>query len=123
MKERVEFVNDFIYNCKYFYEAPAEYDENVIRKRWKQDSPKHLKALLEEFKKLENPTKDDFEQTLRSTAEKLGVGAGKLIHPVRLAVSGVGKGPGVFDLLDILGKEEVIKRIETALETIKTEEN
>ena len=123
MKERVEFVKDFIYTCKYFYEAPKEYDENVLRKRWKADTPEHLKTLLDEFKKLENPAKEDFEQTLRATAEKLGIGAGKLIHPVRLAVSGVGKGPGVFDLLYIIGKNEVIRRIETALEKIKTEEN
>ncbi len=123
MHERVTFVREFITACPYFYEPPQDYDEAVIKKRWKPDTPEHLKALLEEFKKLDNPTKEDYEQTLRATAEKLGIGAGKLIHPVRLALSGVGKGPGVFDLIFILGKDEVIERIETALEKIKTEEN
>ena len=49
----------------------------------------------------------------------MGVGAGKMIHPVRLAVSGIGVGPGVFDLLYILGKEKVISRINTAINKIK----
>ncbi len=123
MQERVTFISEFITKCKYFYEPPTEYDEEVIKKRWKADTPMHLTELLNEFKKLENPTKEDFENTLRATAERLGIGAGKLIHPVRLAVSGVGRGPGVFDLLYIIGKDEVVKRIETALQKIKSEGN
>jgi glutamyl-tRNA synthetase len=122
MQERVTFISEFITKCRYFYEAPKEYDPEVIKKRWKEETPKHLTELLHEFEKLENPTKEDFEHALRQTAERLGIGAGKLIHPVRLAVSGVGRGPGVFDILEIVGKEEVIKRIKTALEKIKREE-
>ncbi len=122
MQERVTFISELITNCRYFYEAPNEYDPAVIRKRWKPDTPKHLTELINKFKKLENPTKEDYEHALRSTSERLGIGAGKLIHPVRLAVSGVGRGPGVFNLLEIVGQEEVIKRIQTALEKIKLEE-
>ncbi len=118
MKERVSFVHEFIDQCPYFYKAPIEYDEAVLKKRWKEDSPAHLKKLVAEFSKLNNPAKEDFENVLRSTAEELEIGTGKLIHPVRLAVSGVGKGPGLFDLLFILGKDEVIKRINTAIEGI-----
>lgn len=115
MKERVAFVKEFITNCKYFYEEPTDYDETVLKKRWKTDSNELLGKLRDEFAALENPGKEEFEKCLRSAAEKFGVGTGKLIHPVRLAVSGVGHGPGVFDLLAILGKEEVIKRIDKAL--------
>ncbi|NOX18682.1 MAG: glutamate--tRNA ligase, partial [Chlorobi bacterium] len=118
MRERVSFVKEFIYNCKYFYERPTEYDEKTVKKRWKEDSPKFLKALAERFEKLENPTKEDFEHTLKSLAEELEVGLGKLIHPARLAVSGTGAGPGLFDVLFILGKEEVLERIKIALEKL-----
>jgi len=52
-------------------------------------------------------------------AEELSIGKGKLIHPLRLAVSGMSTGPGVFDIVLILGKEEVLSRIQTALERIK----
>ena len=71
------------------------------KKRWKEDSPKFLKTLAERFEKLENPTKEDFERALKSLAEELEVGLGKLIHPARLAVSGTGAGPGLFDILFI----------------------
>lgn len=118
MRERVGFIREFIHNCPYFYEDPTDYDEAVIKKRWKADSAELLAKLRDEFSKLENPTKEDFEATLRAAAEKFEVGTGKLIHPVRLAVSGVGHGPGVFDLLAILGKEKVIERINRALEII-----
>lgn len=119
MKERVSFVREFIENSFYFFEAPKEYDEKTLQKRWKEDSPKLLLQLKDEFAKLENPSKEDFEKALKGLAEKLDVGLGKLIHPVRLAVSGVGQGPGVFDLLYILGKDEVLNRIDTALDKIK----
>ncbi len=118
MHERVNFVREFIDNCRYFYTDPEDYDEKVIKKRWKADSAELLSKLKDEFSALENPGKEEFENCLRATAEKLEVGTGKLIHPVRLAVSGVGHGPGVFDLLAIIGKEKVIKRIEKALEVI-----
>jgi len=123
MKERVTFVNEFIANCKYFFRKPESYDEKIVRKRWKPETYEHLKMLIKEFEKLENPSREDFETTLRSVAEKLGVGAGKLIHPVRLALSGVGKGPGIFDLLSIIGKDESVARIKEAIEKIKLEEN
>ncbi len=118
MRERVSFAKEFIYNCKYFYERPTEYDEKTVKKRWKEDSPKFLKTLAERFEKLENPTKEDFERALKSLAEELEVGLGKLIHPARLAVSGTGAGPGLFDILFILGKEEVLERIKIALEKL-----
>lgn len=119
MKERVNFVNEFLTKSFYFFEAPTEYDEKTLQKRWKGESSELLTKLRDEFDKLDNPSKEDFEHTLKGLAEKLEVGMGKLIHPVRLAVSGVGEGPGVFDLLYIIGKEEVINRINTALEKIK----
>lgn len=119
MKPRVEFVKEYLTNGFYFFEPPQSYDEKAVKKRWKEDTPEHLNQLREAFAQLDNPSKEDFEQTLRDTAESLGIGAGKLIHPVRLATSGVGGGPGVFDLLYLLGNDEVIKRIDTALENIQ----
>ena len=121
MKERVTFIYEFLEKSFFFFEAPVEYEEATVKKRWKEDSPELLRKLREEFAKLENPTKEDFETALKSLAENLQVGLGKLIHPVRIATSGVGQGPGVFDILNILGKDEVLKRIDTALENIKVE--
>jgi len=119
MKERVSFVHEFIDNCKYFYEAPKEYEQKAVEKSWKPETPEQIKKLRDAFLNLSNPTKDDYEQTLTKVAEELGVGKGKLIHPLRLAVSGQSTGPGMFDLLYILGKDEVLNRINYAIEKIK----
>ncbi|AFH49474.1 Glutamyl/glutaminyl-tRNA synthetase [Ignavibacterium album JCM 16511] len=119
MKERVTFVKEFINNCRYFYEAPREYEQKSIEKNWKEDTPQQLLKLKEEFSNLTNPSKEDFEHALNRVAEELNIGKGKLIHPLRLAVSGQSTGPGMFDLLFILGKDEVIKRIEAAINNIK----
>jgi len=62
--------------------------------------------------------KDSYEATLKGVTESNECGAGRLIHPLRLALSGVGVGPGIYDLLLILGKEEVVGRIQIALQEI-----
>jgi glutamyl-tRNA synthetase len=91
----------------------------MIQKNWGKETPEHLKLLAVNFDKLSNPGKIDFETALRSTAEKLNVSLSKLIHPLRLAISGIGTGPGIYDILFILGKEKSIKRIYTAIDKIK----
>ncbi|GBD86697.1 glutamate--tRNA ligase [bacterium BMS3Abin03] len=120
MKPRVEFVKEFITKCPYFYEAPTEYDEKVIKKRWKEDSPGLLLKLRDKIAQLDDLKKEDYENILNNLAEELNIGKGKLIHPVRLAVSGSGTGPGIYNLLYIIGKDECINRINRALEKIKT---
>ncbi len=118
MKERVSFIKEFIDTCTYFYEAPTEYEQKAIEKNWKPDTPDQLIKLKEEIASLNNPTKEDYEHALAKVSEELNVGKGKLIHPLRLAVSGQSTGPGMFDLLFILDKDEVVKRIETAVKNI-----
>ncbi|HRN25238.1 MAG: glutamate--tRNA ligase [Ignavibacteriaceae bacterium] len=115
MKERVSFVKEFIDTCSYFYEAPTEYEQKSIEKNWKPETPSYLNKLKVGFELLSSASKEDYENVLAKVSEELNVGKGKLIHPLRLAVSGQSTGPGMFDLLFILGKDEVIKRIDTAI--------
>ncbi|MCU7490180.1 MAG: glutamate--tRNA ligase [Bacteroidota bacterium] len=119
MKERVSFVKEFLEKSPYFFERPEGYEENAVKKSWKENTPELLDKLIEGFERLDNPKKEDYEDVLHKTAEELQVGNAKLIHPVRLAVSGVSAGPGLFDMLDILGKEETVLRLKTAIEKIK----
>jgi glutamyl-tRNA synthetase len=118
MRERVAFVKDFIQKSPYFFEAPTQYDPDVVKKRWKHDTPVQLKKLAEEFSRLDSPQKEDYEAALHRSAEALHVGHGDLIHAVRLAVSGMGAGPGLYDILWILGKEETVRRINSAIERL-----
>jgi len=85
----------------------------------KDDSPTMLQKLSDKIKSLLNPSKEDYENALKEVASEYDVGIGFLIHPLRLAVSGMGEGPGVFDILFVIGKEETLRRINTAVQKIK----
>jgi glutamyl-tRNA synthetase len=119
MKERVSFINEFLTKSPYFFITPLEYEETAQQKSWKHETPEQLKKLRNAFSLLNNPAKEDYEHALKNVAAELNIGVGKLIHPLRLAVSGMSTGPGVYDILHILGKGEVLKRIDTAVEKIK----
>ncbi len=119
MKERVAFVKEYLSKSPYFFKAPDSYEEQNLKKRWKEDSAKLLAKLKNRFEKLNNPVKEDFERSLDEIATELNIGKGKLVHPLRIAVSGVGEGPGIFDILSIIGKDETLSRINTALSILK----
>ena len=119
MKERVSFVREYLSKSSYFFKAPDTYEEQNLKKRWKEDSHQLLAELKDKFITLNNPSKDDFEKALDEVATKLNVGKGKLVHPLRIAVSGVGEGPGIFDIVSVIGKEETLSRVETALNKLK----
>jgi glutamyl-tRNA synthetase len=118
MKERITFVSEVITKSPYFFAEIENYDPDVIKKRWTVETPVYLSKLSEEFSLLNNPGKEDFENALKKTTENLNLGIGKLIHPLRLAVSGMGAGPGVYDILFIIGKEKTIDRIKKAIEKL-----
>ena len=119
MRERVSFVREIAEKGAYFFSPPNEYEKDVINKRWKVETPEHLQQLITMYETLQEPTKESYESGLQKTAESLGIGNGELIHAVRLAVSGTGGGPGVYDILSILGKEESIRRMKQAVKSIK----
>ncbi len=118
MKPRVSFIKEFITNCVYFYEDPEEYEEASVKKGWKPQSPDILKKFADKISAFENPLKEDYESVLKSTAAEMSVGNGAVIHPLRLAVSGVSGGPGIFDICYILGKDRTISRIHRAIDKL-----
>jgi glutamyl-tRNA synthetase len=115
MRERATFVADFLDKCPYFFAAPESFDAEVAKKRWKPETPGRLRRLAEEFAALTDPQQPQYEEALHRTATSLGVGNGEIIHPLRLAVSGMGVGPGLYDILQILGRDETLRRISTAI--------
>lgn len=118
LKERVTFIKDYLTKSPYFFQEPKSFEEQNLKKRWKEDSAELLGKLKENFDKLQNPSKEDFEKALDDTAFHLNVGKGKLIHPLRIAISGIGEGPGVYDIISVIGKDETISRINTALQKL-----
>lgn len=115
MLERVRSVNDFVDFASYFFKAPTEFDEKSRAKNWNAEAKQRLADMLPTLKALPEWTHSAIEQVVRSFAETNGISAGKLIHPLRLASSGVGMGPSLFEMLEAIGQGEVCSRIEYAL--------
>ncbi len=113
LKSRCRFVGDIIEKGEYFFVDPTTIvDRKAAKKRLKDPAtPSYLRDLADKFAQLDDFNHDDIEVTLRSIAEAKEVGTGKFIHPTRLAVSGIGSGPGLFELLEGLGKETVVRRM------------
>ena len=118
MRERISFAQDLAAECAYFFEDPTSYDEKGVKKRWKDDSPDLLAAYASRLDALDPFTAETTEEALRELADAREVGAGRLIHPVRLAVSGVTSGPGLFELLAVLGRDVCVRRIRRAVEAL-----
>ncbi len=117
IQPRTKTLNDLPGNCAYFFTDDYTFDPKAVEKRLK---PEGTAALLEEigraFAELPSFTAENTEAALRALGEAKGCGMGALVHPVRVAVSGLTEGPGLFEMLAILGKETVLARLaKTAL--------
>lgn len=115
MAERANLLTDYVTEAPYFYEDPESYEEATLKKRWKAASHGLLAGWLSILRELPEFSPEVLENSLREFAQSQGVGAGQLIHPVRLALSGVGNGPSLFHMMEVLGKETCLRRLEKAL--------
>lgn len=119
MKDRVSKVEDFITQGKFFFEDPQEYEDRALKK-WKDDSAGLLTSYLEKIKALNESefNADTLKDKLKETIDEHDVGFGKLMMPLRISTTGMGFGPDLFPLLELLGKDATIRRIETAIEKL-----
>jgi len=118
VKERVSFVSELWEQSSFFFEAPEEYDPQVVKKRWKENSPVIMRSLADLLSGTEPFTSEHLEVVVKEAIEAGGYGMGEVMNAWRLALVGTSKGPGLFDMAEILGKNEVLKRINRAVERI-----
>lgn len=121
MKSRVNFINELWPLCSFFWIAPTEYDAKAIQKRWKPETPKMMKELKEillQWNDFDNP--DTTEEYVKQWCEKQSYGLGNVMNPFRLMLVGELKGPHMFEVTAVLGKEETIRRMDVALEKLPT---
>jgi glutamyl-tRNA synthetase len=119
VKEKAHFVSEFWDGGSYFFIAPASYDADVIKKRWNEQSANFIKEVTEAYKNLDIFTALETEAVFKVVAEKLGIAAGQVMQLFRVCISGVGGGPMLFEMVALLGKEEIVERLERALRSIK----
>ena len=117
MRERATFDLDILKEGTYFFEKPSEYDKKVIEKRWNDETSGHLKALRDLFANCDFSA-HALETIFKAYLEENGLGFGKVGQPLRVAVTGVGAGPGLFEIMEVLGKEETLARLALAFEKL-----
>ena len=118
LKERATFVKDMWEEGKYYFTEPTTYDEKTIRKKWKEDTPKYVLELKDRLSVLADFSSESIEVEFKNYLEENELVMGKLLPAFRLCLTGLGMGPSLFDIASLLGKEETIRRMETALEKI-----
>jgi len=119
LKKRMRKLTDFVKYGSYFFEDVNVYEEKGVKKHFQKETSNFLEELLNTLVNNDDFSKEHLEIIFRSLSEKLKIKPAKLIHPVRLAVSGMTVGPGIFELLEILGKNIVTKRLTKAIKYIK----
>jgi glutamyl-tRNA synthetase len=119
MKERMTLTTDMWDLTSFFFVAPAEYDEKLAKKQWKGDNPQMLAKLRSVLESLDDFSKENTEAVVRSWIDAEGYALGQVMNTLRLALVGAGKGPGMFDVTEFLGKEECLKRIDAIIANLK----
>jgi glutamyl-tRNA synthetase len=117
LKVRSRRLTDLADSAAYFFADPTEYDEKSAKKYFNAEGADRLSSLskilgdidAEEFKQAK------IEESYRALSETRSIPIGNLIHPTRLAISGVSNGPGLFEMMEVMGKETVLRRISSAI--------
>lgn len=118
VKERAVFIGDLWPLSSYFFEAPQSYDQKAVAKFWKDDNPEHLQNLRRQMEVVEEFVAPKLEAKAHEWIEKEGLPMGKIMNTLRLALVGSSTGANLFDISEIIGREEFLRRIERAHEIL-----
>ena len=118
MRERVGFEHEFVTFSPYFFFEPDSYDEEAVKKRWMADTNTLLREFIDILYALEEFTAENIEANLKEFVAPKALKAAVLIHPLRIVTSGVSFGPSLYHMLEVLGKETVLRRILKGIENI-----
>lgn len=117
IKERATFASELWELSDYFFTAPENYDEKAV-KNWKQETGEIMDQLTELLTNTLDFSSANLESTIKAWMEENGIGMGKVMQPLRLSLVGAMKGPHLFDIMAMIGKEETINRIQKAKATL-----
>jgi glutamyl-tRNA synthetase len=121
IKDRADFITDLWEQSHYFFEAPEHYDAKAVQKRWKPDVSKQLDELCDMLLSLEAGSAQEMEKSIKEWISQKNYHLGNLMNALRLALVGELKGPSIFEIIEVLGKEETVGRIRKAIEVLDEE--
>ncbi len=119
MKERINFISELWDAASFFFVAPESYDEKTVKKRWKEDTPDRLTELASLLENLSDFSAENQEKEVKGWIEANGYHLGNIMNAFRMTVLGEPKGPQMYDITALLGKEESVRRIRKAVEVIR----
>ena len=111
VKERAVFVNDLWELSSFFFEAPTQYDAKALKKAIKEDTPTLIQELIVVLEGITDFTTENIQNTVKEWITTKEIGFGKVMQPLRLSLVGAMKGPDVFEIINLLGKQETIDRL------------
>ena len=114
-KDRVNFVPELWEQTNYFFVAPTEYDEKSLAKRWKEDSPRHMQELLALLEAQDDWSAEALDALVMPWIAEKEYGVGIVMNAFRICLVGAARGVHIWAITDVLGKEETLRRVRTAL--------
>lgn len=118
IKERAVFVKDFWSLSCYFFKTPEDYNEKASKKQWKEGTSALMNELIKVLTSIDDFSSKTIEETVKSWITSKEIGFGKIMQPLRLAIVGEMKGPHLFDIIDMIGKDEAVLRIKKIIKTL-----
>ena len=118
IKERAVFVKDFWSLSCYFFKTPEDYNEKASKKQWKEGTSALMNELIKVLTSIDDFSSKTIEETVKSWISSKEIGFGKIMQPLRLAIVGEMKGPHLFDIIDMIGKDEAVLRIKKIIKTL-----
>jgi len=117
-KSRAKTLQDLILISDYFFYDVTDYDVKGAAKYFNSDAANYLYELQLLIEKIEPFAAPELETQIRILADKKGIKAARIIHPARLALTGGTASPGLFEVMELLGRDKCIKRLKRAVEFI-----
>jgi glutamyl-tRNA synthetase len=119
VRERVTFPTEFFTQSAYFFQRPDTIDMDTLKKKWKENSHEILSGWIKALEGVETFSASHIEQASKTYLESVQVGIGAVLQIFRILITGVAAGPGMFDVCEIIGKDEVLARLNENLQKIK----
>ena len=119
MKERVNFVPELWEQVSFFFVAPTEFDEKSLKKRWKEESPAQMRELYDLLADTDDWSAENLDQVVMSWIAAKELGVGIVMNAFRITLVGAARGPHIWEITNVLGKQETLARMQYALEHIQ----
>ena len=119
VKGRVNFVGELWDQADFFFRAPEEYAAKDVKKRWSADTPRIMEELIGVLEGIDDMTSANAEKIVLGWISDKGYHLGNVMNAFRLAVVGACRGPHMFDITELMPREEVVSRLRTAIEKIQ----